>query len=92
MITQTVIGLLTEIVTTLNLMEQKHKWIGVLIMFIGFITSCSLIWLFNLSGQSIDFKTPALVLKFILASAFLPLGLYLGLLLYGGKNCHSIRR
>lgn len=69
-----------------NLMEQKHKWIGVLIMFICFITSCSFIWLFNLSGQSIDFKTPALVLKFILASAFLPLGLYLGLLLYGGKK------
>jgi apolipoprotein N-acyltransferase len=67
-------------------MKQKNKWTGVIIMCFGFVACCFLIWLFNLSGQTIDFKDPALVLKFILASATLPIALYFGLLFYGGKK------
>jgi len=55
-------------------------------MFLGFVASCFFIWFFRLNGQVVDFKDKALVLKFIFASAFLPVGLYVGLLFYGGKK------
>jgi hypothetical protein len=55
-------------------------------MFLGFILCCFFIWFFSLSGQTIDYTNPELVLKFVFASAFIPLGLYFGLLFYGGKR------
>jgi hypothetical protein len=67
-------------------MEQRNKRIGVLIMFFGFVICCFFIWFFKLSGQIVDFTNLGLVLKFMFASAFMPLGLYVGLLFYGDKK------
>ena len=66
--------------------SDKSKWIGVGIMVFGLIVSAFFFWYFKLDGQVIDFTNPLLVLKSIIVACSLIIGLYFGLLFYGGKK------
>ena len=64
----------------------KNKEIGVLIMTLGVMAFAYLFWYFELDGSVIDYNDTSLVLKMVLTSSSLPLGLYFGLYFYGGKR------
>jgi hypothetical protein len=70
-------------------MEQKNKWIGLAIMFIGLLTTVFFFSYFKLDGKIVDFAEPSLVLKAILTTLCLIVGLYFGLYFAAGKKVAS---
>jgi hypothetical protein len=67
-------------------MEQKNKRIGVLIMLIFAVAFFALYSYFGLSGGAINYQNTSSTIKLLATVALLPLGLYLGLLFYGGRR------
>ena len=67
-------------------MGQKKKWIGILIMLISAVAFFSLYGYFGLSGGAIDYQNTPSTIKLLVTISLLPLGLYFGLLFYGGKR------
>jgi hypothetical protein len=67
--------------------SQNSKRIGVLIMALGAIGFFySFIYFFGSSTGSIEYETLSYMLKLTLTLAFAVLGLYFGLLFYGGRK------
>jgi hypothetical protein len=66
--------------------KQNNKWIGALITLIFSVVFFALYSNFELSGGAIDYQNTSSSTKLLATVALLPLGLYLGLLFYGGKR------
>jgi hypothetical protein len=66
--------------------SQKNKWIGVGIMMLGLLVGAFFVWFFKLDGKVIDFNDPSLVMESIIMVSCPIIGLYFGLLFYGGKK------
>lgn len=66
--------------------SQNDKWVGVGIMLLGLMVGAFFFWYFKLDGKVIDFNDTSLVLKSIITVSSLIIGLYFGLLFYGGKK------
>ena len=64
--------------------ENKKK--GVLFMFLGILGFFLCFEIFHLSGAGLDSKNIPLLIKMIFTTAFIPAGLYFGLLYYAGKK------
>jgi hypothetical protein len=69
--------------------EQLHKKTGLAIMCATLLAAALLFWIFGLNGKSVDFSNTLLVLKFIITTACLILGLSLGLYFAAGKKVAS---
>ena len=64
----------------------KNKKIGLFILLLAALGFAACFWLFHLDGARIDFKNTSQLLETVLTIAFLPLGLYFGLLFISGKK------
>jgi hypothetical protein len=67
-------------------MEQRNKRIGLGIMCIGLLAAAFCFWHFQLDGKVVDFADSKLVLKVIVTTLCLVIGLFFGLLFAAGKK------
>jgi hypothetical protein len=67
-------------------MEKRNKKIGLAIMCAGPLAAAFFFWYFKLDGRIVDFTNPSLVLKAMLTTLCLIVGLYFGLYFAAGKK------
>ena len=65
---------------------EKNKKIGLLILCLATLGFFFCIFYFNQSGSLIEYRDRTYMIKMIITYAFIPIGLYFGLLFTSGKK------